>query len=56
LPPHPEVGGWLCVVDTAKTSPYDVAEEGNEQPIEGNTYSVKARSVVVLLAHRSRPS
>jgi glycogen operon protein len=37
---------WLCVVDTALTSPKDFAE--TDRPLSGSKYLVTARSVVVL--------
>jgi isoamylase len=47
----PDVSGWhWCVaVDTAQPSPRDIADPGSEQDVVGNTYPVKARSVVVLV-------
>jgi isoamylase len=47
LPPL-EGRKWLRVLDTSLTPPQDIAEEGQEEPLEGQTYCVRARSVVVL--------
>ena len=44
-----EVGDWIRVVDTSKTSPLDLLETGSEDPVASPDYKVKARSVVVLL-------
>jgi glycogen operon protein len=40
---------WWRVVDTSFESPHDIKEAGNEAPLRNMTYSVKGRSVVVLL-------
>ena len=40
---------WCLAVDTARPSPYDVADHGSELEVQGNTYRVEARSVVVLV-------
>lgn len=39
---------WLLVVDTGLMSPRDIADPGEEQPLEDPAYSVSGRSVVVL--------
>lgn len=44
-------GDWLRVVDTALPSPADIAEPGSETPFTAAVYTVRARSIVVLL-HR----
>ncbi|MCH2448520.1 MAG: isoamylase [Gracilimonas sp.] len=44
---------WKRVVDTSLPSPNDIAEPGGEKPIGGITYTVKARSVVVLIRKRT---
>ena len=49
----PDIGKrkWFRLVDTAKTSPQDIAEEGKEFPLRSQkTYPVKARSVVIFVA------
>jgi glycogen operon protein len=48
----PAVAGrqWHLVVDTARPSPQDIAEPGEEQPIAGQRLHVEGRSVVVLLS------
>ncbi|PCH59194.1 MAG: glycogen debranching enzyme [Gammaproteobacteria bacterium] len=43
------INGWQRVIDTARESPHDIAEPGQEMPLHGLSYNVKARSVVVLL-------
>ncbi|HXB73670.1 MAG TPA: glycogen debranching protein GlgX [Candidatus Acidoferrales bacterium] len=47
----PEVPGWtwFCAVDTALSPPLDLAEPGEEQPVEAGAYHVQGRSVVVLV-------
>jgi glycogen operon protein len=50
LPPYPKGGRWLRVVDTARPAPQDILDEGCERPVDGYTYVVGARSVVILLA------
>jgi len=39
---------WRRVVDTARPSPEDIVEPGNEPTVETESYTVRARSVVVL--------
>jgi hypothetical protein len=39
---------WRRVVDTAQPSPEDIVEPGNEPPLLTASYTVRARSVVVL--------
>ncbi|MHC5720055.1 MAG: glycogen debranching enzyme, partial [Nostoc sp.] len=41
---------WCRVVDTALPSPIDIAEPGEETVVSGDVYSVKERSVVVLIS------
>jgi isoamylase len=48
-----EKGDWLCVADTAMTSPLDFLEPGEEKALSSLNYEVKARSVVVLLRIRT---
>ncbi len=40
---------WQRVVDSSRESPDDIVEPGNEQHLQSLNYSVKARSVVVLI-------
>jgi glycogen operon protein len=40
---------WSIAVDTAQTSPHDIADPGDESPVSGTTYAVEPRSVVVLV-------
>jgi isoamylase len=40
--------GWRRVVDTARTSPEDIVEPGTEPTLKTASYTVRARSVVVL--------
>jgi isoamylase len=40
---------WFLAVDTAKPSPYDIADIGSEVEVSGKTHLVVARSVVVLV-------
>lgn len=44
-------GDWLRVADTALPSPADIADVGSETPLEAAVYTLRARSIVVLL-HR----
>ena len=41
---------WARVIDTGRESPDDFCEEGAELPVDGSTYLVQPRSVVVLIA------
>ena len=41
---------WFRAVDTALPSPQDIASEGKEVPVAGQTYLVTQRSVVVLVS------
>jgi glycogen operon protein len=43
-----EATEWRRVVDTAKSSPNDIAEPGHEAKLESMNYEVRARSVVLL--------
>jgi glycogen operon protein len=47
-----EPGGWRRVVDTARPSPEDIIEPGSEPAVESASYTVRARSVVVLRRER----
>jgi glycogen operon protein len=40
--------GWHVFADTAKASPDDIAEPGEEKQLEGDRYSVEGRSIVIL--------
>ncbi len=40
---------WSRVVDTSLTSPHDISEPGDEQPLASPFYTVGPRSVVVLV-------
>jgi glycogen operon protein len=44
---------WRRVVDTAKPSPEDIIEPGQEPKLESASYLVRARSVVVLRKERA---
>jgi isoamylase len=48
----PEVAGrtWARAIDTALPSPEDIAAPGAEQTIDGSTYLVSDRSIVVLVS------
>jgi hypothetical protein len=48
----PQIPGraWYRSVDTSLESPDDVAEQGEEIRINGGTYVVNGRSVVVLIS------
>ncbi|HEY3409690.1 MAG TPA: glycogen debranching enzyme, partial [Propionicimonas sp.] len=48
--PHLEGRHWCRVVDTSAAAPDDIASPGHEQRVTGNTYSVRDRSVVVLVS------
>ncbi len=42
-------GEWLRVVDTALESPDDIAVPGHEVPVNNLSYTVKSRSIVILI-------
>jgi isoamylase len=42
-------GDWKRIVDTAQPSPEDILDPGKEIPLSSGDYTVRARSVVVLL-------
>ena len=42
---------WCIAVDTAQSSPRDIADPGSEPDVVGNTFHMEARSVVVLVNH-----
>ncbi len=42
-------GDWRRVIDTSRKSPHDILETGEEVRVRSDHYSVKARSVVVLV-------
>ncbi len=46
----PADDAWTIAVDTALPSPRDIAPPGQQHPVEGSTYKVGARTVVVLEA------
>jgi isoamylase len=48
----PEVPGriWYRAIDTALPSPDDAADHGAEVPVQGQTYRVNDRSIVVLVS------
>jgi isoamylase len=50
--PDCQASEWRRVVDTARPSPEDIVERGNEPTLEAASYTVRARSVVVL--HREQ--
>jgi isoamylase len=50
--PDCQTSEWWRVVDTARPSPGDIVERGNEPTLEAASYTVRARSVVVL--HREQ--
>lgn len=50
---HGGAGDWQRAVDTALASPDDICEAGAEQPMAGMRYTVRARSVVVLVHRRA---
>ncbi len=41
---------WRRIVDTALASPHDIEDEACAPPVDGDTYRVRPRSVVVLLS------
>ena len=47
--PDGNARGWRRAVDTARRSPDDIAEPGHEPAVDSRHYTVRARSVVVLL-------
>ncbi len=44
---------WLVFADTAKASPDDIAEPGEERPHEGERCDVEGRSIVILVSQES---
>ena len=46
--PEGQTAEWRRVVDTARPSPEDIVEPGHEPALETASYTVRARSVVVL--------
>ncbi len=50
LPALPPGRRWRRVLDTARPSPDDIAEPGQEPAVDGETYRADARSSVVLKA------
>jgi len=46
---------WLRVVDTMRVPPEDIVPEGEAETVEGDTYTVGPRSVVVLVERRQGP-
>jgi len=49
-PPHGSSTGWQRVIDTALEAPDDICPWTEAPPIEGTTYHVQPRSIVLLLA------
>ncbi len=41
---------WQRAIDTARQSPHDILEPGQEVPLQSLDYTVRARSVVVLIS------
>jgi glycogen operon protein len=48
VPDDDEDRRWLVFADTAKASPDDIAEPGQEKPFEGKRCTVEGRSIVIL--------
>jgi isoamylase len=48
--PVSEDRGWYRFADTARSSPDDIADEGEEQPFEGGRCTVEGRSIVILVS------
>jgi glycogen operon protein len=44
-----QAGQWKRSIDTARDSPLDLCEPGDEPPVSSDCYEVEARSVVVLI-------
>lgn len=40
----------MRVIDTARQSPHDIMEPGEEVPLQSMDYTLQARSVVVLIS------
>ena len=53
-PPPGSPGGWLRVIDTYLESPSDICPWAEAPSVEGLTYRVQPRSVVLLLATNAR--
>ncbi len=45
-----QVENWMRVIDTARQSPHDIMEPGEEVPLQSMDYTLQARSVVVLIS------
>ena len=43
---------WKVAVDTARQSPQDICEPGQGTPVMGPNYTVRGRSIVVLIRDR----
>jgi isoamylase len=48
--PQLETRRWHRVIDTAAAAPADIAHPGQEEVVQGDTYRVRDRSVVVLVS------
>jgi glycogen operon protein len=46
--PQLEGRRWEVFADTSKPAPEDILSEGQERPLDGDRYTVSARSVVIL--------
>ena len=48
----PDLAGrvWRSAVDTALPSPDDIAEPGEEKPVDAGSYQAAPRSIVILIA------
>jgi glycogen operon protein len=53
--PERETSGWRRVVDTARPSPEDIVDPGTEPTLQTASYTVRARSVVVLRGEQDAP-
>jgi glycogen operon protein len=51
LPARTRGGPWLYAIDTSRVSPADLYQPGSEPPVDATFLCVKARSVVILIAH-----
>jgi len=51
--PAAEGRRWLRFADTARPSPDDIAEPGQEPPFDGDRCTVQGRSIVVLTSSDS---
>lgn len=48
----PDKKEWKCLVDTSQVSPQDIVEEENAKIITESQYTVKSRSLIILISYK----